>query len=67
LEDELWKYGISVGDGFSISPKRLQTPLNVALGISPLLLLGSHLLANVSIGKLQIIEVLNATCTLEAH
>jgi hypothetical protein len=51
LEDELQKYSISVGDGFSISPKQLQTPLNMALGISPSLLLGSHLLANVSIIK----------------
>jgi hypothetical protein len=46
-----------VGDDFSLSPEKLQTPLSVALGISPLFLLGNRLLANVSLGKPKIVEV----------
>lgn len=57
LEAELRHSGIDVGDGFSFSPEKLQTPLNVALGISPLFLLAPRWLANVSIGKPKIIDV----------
>lgn len=57
LEAELRKSGISVGASDSFSPEKLQTPLNVALAISPLFLLSTHLLANVSVGKAKILEV----------
>jgi hypothetical protein len=57
LEAELRHSGIDVGDGFSFSPEKLQTPLNVALSISPLFLLAPWQLANVSIGKPKIIDV----------
>lgn len=57
LEAELLQSGIVVGEDFSFAPEKLQTPLNVALGISPLFLLGTRWLANVSIGKPRIIDV----------
>jgi hypothetical protein len=57
LEAELRSSGIVVGDHFSFSPEKLQTPLNVALGISPLFLLAPRWLANISIGKPKIVDV----------
>jgi hypothetical protein len=57
LEAELRSSGIVVGDNFSFSLEKLQTPLNVALGISPLFLLVPWGLVNVSIGKPKIIDV----------
>lgn len=57
LEAELFRSGIVVGQEFSFAPEKLQTPLNVALGISPLFLLGTRWLANISIGKPKIIAV----------
>ena len=56
LEEELRSSSAAVGR-FSFSPEKLQTPLNVALGISPLFLLAPRWLANVSIGKPKIIDV----------
>lgn len=56
LEEELRRNSAVVGR-FSFSPEKLQTPLNVALGISPLFLLAPRWLANVSIGKPKIIDV----------
>jgi hypothetical protein len=60
LEEELRKKGIRVGDDVFLSPERLQTPLNVALGVSPLFLLGPRMLANISLGKRKIVSV----CTI---
>lgn len=57
--EELQAQGITMGEDLAISPERLQTPLSVALGASPLFLLGPRLLANVSIGKSRILEVSN--------
>ena len=64
LEAELRKNGILVGAGNSFSPEKLQTPLNVALAISPLFLLSTHLLANMSVGKAKILEVLPLLLTV---
>ena len=64
VDVELARNGVLVGSGVSISPERLQTPLNVALGIPPFFLLGSYLLANVSIGKPRLVEVFTGTCPL---
>ena len=50
--------------GNSFSPEKLQTPLNVVLTISPLFLLSTHLLANVSVGKAKILEVLPLLLTV---
>jgi hypothetical protein len=54
---ELHSSGIVIGEGFSFSPEKLQTPLNMVLGLSPLFLLGNRWLSNVSIGKPKIIDV----------
>jgi hypothetical protein len=40
LKPEFLQGGIAVREDFSFAPEKLQTPLNVALGISPLFLLG---------------------------
>jgi hypothetical protein len=59
LVEQLQAQGIIMEEDFSISPERLQTPLSVALGASPLFLLAPRLLANVSLGKPKILEVGN--------
>ena len=56
LEEELCSSSVVVGH-FSFSLEKLQTPLNMALGISPLFLLAPQWLVNVSIGKPKIIDV----------
>jgi hypothetical protein len=68
LEAELRKIGILVGAGNLFSPEKIQTPLNMVLAISPLFLLSTHLLANVSVGKAKILEVLPPlTCSFIAY
>jgi hypothetical protein len=57
LEQELRGKGITIDDDFSLSPEKLQTPLNVALAISPLFLLGTRQLANLSMGKPKLLYV----------
>ena len=57
LGEELRRKGISMDNDFSLSPEKLQTPLNVALAISPLFLLGSRQLANLSMGKPRLLHV----------
>ena len=58
--EELQAQGIIMEEDFSFSPEKLQTPLSVVLGASPLFLLAPRLLANISLGKLKILEVGNA-------
>jgi hypothetical protein len=57
LEKELRGKGITMDDDLSLSPEKLQTPLNVALSISPLFLLGARQLAILSMGKLKLLYV----------
>jgi hypothetical protein len=61
LELELRGKGITIDDDFSLSPEKLQTPLNVALAISPLFLLGTRQLANLSMGKPKLLYVCTNT------
>lgn len=49
---------VSVHEGFDIAPEMLQTPLVVALAISPIFLLVNRSLINVSFGKKKIFEVI---------
>jgi hypothetical protein len=46
-------------EDFSILPEKLQTPLSIALGASPLFLLAPCLLVNISLEKPKILEAGN--------
>lgn len=54
-------------DDFPLSPEKLQTPLNVVLGISPLFLLGGRQLANLSMGKPKLLQVRTASHVMMAY
>jgi hypothetical protein len=57
LQEELRDGGLSTEEDLSFYSEQLQTPLSVALGISPLFLLGNRMLSNISMGKPKILEV----------
>jgi hypothetical protein len=56
LQEELRGGGFSAEEDFSFYSEQLQTPLSVALGISPLFLLGNRMLASICMGKPKIVE-----------
>lgn len=57
----------TIEDDFSLSLEKLQTPLNVALAISPLFLLGTRQLANLSMGKPKLLYVCTITHDIIAY
>jgi hypothetical protein len=56
LKEALQRGGFLAMEDLSFYSEQVQTPLSVALGISPLFLLGNRMLASICMGKLKIVE-----------